>query len=461
VLGAAGLVLVVMGARGAELAVAAGAALLIMGIVTATPWLVGLLAPLANRLPVAGRLAVRDATRNRSRTAPAVAAVMATVAGITALAIGSASDSAQSERDYVPSAPIGAARVYGAVEMTEADWDEVAAVVGREVPGRPVHRVLGNGWTNSTTQDEVAVLADGCAGDLTSCRWFPTGTPGVMPTLGELVIADPAALRAASPTPVPDAVVDALEAGKVAVLGPGAVRDGAVTLAGVQYDGVGGSTPRGEAELPAVEVPLPDAGPRGIEVAALVVVPPALTGQLPLPVETVTLVTGGPDDPVTEAQERRIDEALAEAAGEGGISVERGFEDYLSIGRLVMVLVGGALVLIATLTATGLALTDARPDFATLAAVGAAPGTRRRMAMASAAVIGGGGALLGVVVGIAPGIAVAYPLTSADTYGAGAQPLVDVPWLVLGAVGIAVPLVAVAVTGLFVRSRLPMARRMT
>ena len=34
-------------------------------------------------------------------------------------------------------------------------------------------------------------------------------------------------------------------------------------------------------------------------------------------------------------------------------------------------------------------------------------------------------------------------------------------WLVLAAVSIAVPLVAVAVTGLFVRSRLPMSRRMT
>jgi len=32
---------------------------------------------------------------------------------------------------------------------------------------------------------------------------------------------------------------------------------------------------------------------------------------------------------------------------------------------------------------------------------------------------------------------------------------------VLGAVGIAVPLVAVAVTGVFVRSRLPMSRRMS
>jgi putative ABC transport system permease protein len=82
------------------------------------------------------------------------------------------------------------------------------------------------------------------------------------------------------------------------------------------------------------------------------------------------------------------------------------------------------------------------------------------MAMASAAVVGGGGALLGVLVGMAPGIAVAYPLTSTD-FGNGARPLIDIPWLLLGGVAVLVPLLAVAVTGLAVRSRLPMVARAT
>ncbi|MGY2127978.1 FtsX-like permease family protein [Blastococcus sp. SYSU DS0617] len=468
VLGAAGLALVVLGARGTELAVAGGAVLLIVGIVTATPWLVGLLAPLARWLPVAGRLAVRDATRNRSRTAPAVAAVMATVAGVTALAIGSASDSAQAERDYVAAAPMGAGRVYGNGEMAEADWDAVVGILAREAPGRPVHRLQGNVWTNTDTQDEVAVLADGCSGDVTTCRWYPHEANAVMTTQGELLVADPDALRAVTTGDLPPEVYDALDAGRAAVFGTGAV-DGAgrVTVVGVQYDlQTGASTVvrspaavEGTAELPAVQVPLPEAGKRGVEVPALVVVPPSLAGQLPLGVGTTSVVTGGPDDPVTHEQEQRIDEALAAATGEGGIAVERGWQDDLAPARLILVGVGGALVLIATLTATGLALTDARPDFATLAAVGAAPRTRRSMAMGSAAIVGGGGALLGVAVGLAPGIAVAYPLTSTD-YGYGVEPVLDIPWDVLAAVGVAVPLVAVAVTGLFVRSRLPMARRM-
>ncbi|CCG05618.1 FtsX-like permease family protein [Blastococcus saxobsidens] len=128
------------------------------------------------------------------------------------------------------------------------------------------------------------------------------------------------------------------------------------------------------------------------------------------------------------------------------------------LARLLLFAVGGVLVLVATLTATALALADARPDLATLAAIGAAPHTRRFIAMGSAAVTGVGGALLGLLVGFAPGVAVAYPLTSTD-YGAGARPLIDVPWLLLVGIAVAVPILAVVVTGLTVRSRLPMVSR--
>jgi putative ABC transport system permease protein len=37
--------------------------------------------------------------------------------------------------------------------------------------------------------------------------------------------------------------------------------------------------------------------------------------------------------------------------------------------------------------------------------------------------------------------------------------VLDLPWALLGAVALAVPLLAMAVTGLAVRSRLPMERR--
>ncbi|WP_324274966.1 FtsX-like permease family protein [Blastococcus brunescens] len=183
-----------------------------------------------------------------------------------------------------------------------------------------------------------------------------------------------------------------------------------------------------------------------------------LADRLPVPLATTAMLIGSADAPINPAEERRLTEAVQAITDRASVYVERGWTDELAIGRVLLFVVGGVLVLVATLTATGLALADARPDLATLAAIGAAPRTRRLIAMGATAVIAGVGAVLGLLVGLAPGIAVAYPLTSTD-YGLGARPLVDIPWLLLGGVAVLVPLVAVAVTGIVVRSRLPMVAR--
>src|SRR5690606_31862484 len=60
----------------------AGVVALELGVVAAVGALVGVVALLAPRLGAVGRIALRDASRNRSRTAPAVAAVVAGVAGV-------------------------------------------------------------------------------------------------------------------------------------------------------------------------------------------------------------------------------------------------------------------------------------------------------------------------------------------------------------------------------------------
>lgn len=457
-LASGGMVLVVLGAQGTELGVAAGAVLLVAGLVVAIPWLIGLLAPLGRVLPVSGRLAVRDATRNRGRTAPAVAAVMATVAGVTALAIGSASDSAQSRRDYVAQAPMGAALVSG--DLDGRGWSAVEEVLREQTPDRPVHSIMAVPyWTPDGPQIDLGAVQAGCDGGLDRCRWYPAEATGQVTAQRHLVVADSAALRALALGALPDDAFRALDAGTVVLLGTGAVdAGGAVTLVAQEFDGVDTWTALERVQLPAVEVPA--SGAAQAPLPALVIVPPSLADRLPVPVSTVALVTGGPEDPVTPAQEQQLDERLASLSSSESVYVERGWSDDLDLARWLLLGVGGLLVLVATLTATGLALTDARPDFATLAAVGAAPRTRRFVAMGSAALVGGGGALIGVLAGLAPGIAVAYPLTSTD-YGFGARPVVDVPWLLLTGLALLVPLLAVAVTGLFVRSRLPMAARLT
>jgi putative ABC transport system permease protein len=455
-LASAGMALVVLGAQGTELGVAAGAVLLVAGVVAAVPWLIGLLAPLGRVLPVSGRLAVRDATRNRGRTAPAVAAVMATVAGVTALAVGSASDSAQSRRDYVAQAPMGTAVISG--DLGEREWATAEGVLREQAPDRAVHRLRGLPyWTPDGTQPDLAVVATGCTGGPDRCRWHPEEAAHLTAMRGDLVVADSATLRALDRGVLGEEAYRALDAGLVVVLGDGAVDEqGSVTFVAQEYDGVDTWTELARLDLPAVEVPVP-AGER-VMVTSLVVVPPVLADRLPVAVTTSVLLAGGPDDPVTPGQEAELAERLGQLSMAQTLYVERGWRDELDLARWLLLGVGGLLVLVATLTATGLALADARPDFATLAVVGAAPRTRRFVAMGSAAVVSGGGALIGVLVGLAPGIAVAYPLTSTD-YGFGAHPVVDIPWLLLTGLVVLVPLLAVAVTGLSVRSRLPLVRR--
>jgi putative ABC transport system permease protein len=338
------------------------------------------------------------------------------------------------------------------------DWQAVRATVAGELPGRAVVGLDGVSWSDPEAR-LLRVTRPGCTGPVDECGWWDdTGVP-VASTLADVLVGEPGVLADLLPADLAPGVAAALAQGRVAVLGTGAVdARGAVRLEAVRYDEAGGrSESLGAVDLPGAEVPLTGGGT--VSLPAQVFVPASLAGQLPLPVETLQLVVGGPGAPVTAAEEARLREALAALDGTVGLYVERGWSDDLSIARLVLLLVGGTLVLVATLTATGLAVADARPDHATLAAIGAPPRTRRLVAMGSAAVIGGTGALLGVLAGLAPGIAVAYPLTSTD-YGSGADPVVVVPWDMLAAVAVGVPLLAVVVTGLAVRSRLPMTARL-
>ena len=130
----------------------------------------------------------------------------------------------------------------------------------------------------------------------------------------------------------------------------------------------------------------------------------------------VGLVIG--KDELSKDDEKAVQEALGGVDDSTSLYVERGFQadDETLIAQLILIGLGGVLMLGGTLTATFLALSDARPDLATLAAVGASPRTRRGVAAAYAVVVGFVGAVLGAAVGFIPGIAVTYPLTS-QNYG--------------------------------------------
>ncbi|MPV89809.1 FtsX-like permease family protein, partial [Georgenia ruanii] len=100
-----------------------------------------------------------------------------------------------------------------------------------------------------------------------------------------------------------------------------------------------------------------------------------------------------------------------------------------------------------------LAATESRPDLATLAAIGAAPATRKRIVVAQAGTIVVIGTILGVLTGLV--LAAALVLFKGNEL-TQVNPLwtIEVPWLVIAAMAVALPTRAVGAAWLATSSRL-------
>jgi putative ABC transport system permease protein len=115
-----------------------------LGLVLCTPALVGLIARLGGRLPLAPRIALRDTARNRAAAAPAISAVMAAVAGSMALSVYLGSQTAQNDAGYQPSLPMGNAMVrLGDGPTASADAVAVTAAMRASLPTTDVVTVSG------------------------------------------------------------------------------------------------------------------------------------------------------------------------------------------------------------------------------------------------------------------------------------------------------------------------------
>ena len=145
--------------------------------------------------------------------------------------------------------------------------------------------------------------------------------------------------------------------------------------------------------------------------------------------------------------------------------VERGFQNDSWLILLILFSVAGLLVLIASLISTALSLAESQSDMATLAAVGATRHTRRGIAAGQALVVAAFWCLLGVAVGMVPGIAITWPLTTRGFDPVTSQqitqaPIIVIPWVHLGVVSVAVPLLAGALAWVAVRRHPQMTRRL-
>lgn len=433
-------------AQNGEYFIAGSAVLAVLGMIGLVPLVVVGVSRLAGRMPLAVRYAARDASRHRTRTVPAVAAVAATVAGVVALGIGVSSDEAKNAATYVPSLPKGVATVTD--YRASADWGALREAVETKIPGATVTAIDG-------MQEAVA---DGGYLDLgVHLGGSRVALNNVGGSFGASVLVDDGADVGVLPLFSPREAVaarSALEAGHAVVFTTDGVEgEQQVRLSAQLHPAEGHSPPATSARAAAyvVRVAENDVAPRAI-------VPTPLVERLDLRTRTVGLLVTGTH--LSERQETDVSEAVAAISDSAGFYVERGYQaqEETVIIQLVLGSLGAVLMLGGTLTATFLALSDARPDLATLAAVGASPRRRRGIAAAYALVVGFVGALLGAAVGFIPGIAITYPLTSPDS---DTGPFLDVPWLLIGALMIGLPLLTAVVVGLAARSRLPLVSRLS
>lgn len=436
---AVGLVLVGVGIAGG-VAAARPSAGTYAPVFSAVPTVVGasLLAPAAlvalaricRSTPFPLRFAVRDAARTRGRTAAAVAAVTVTVSAVVALGIGGSSDAAQARVEYVPTSPAGTSLVSQLGE-TGSVVSAIRQAVEGQLRGVPLQALQG-------VPSRSLLVSDPAAPPAGSSYYGPTtvlvGESGL--ALMGLTPDDLAAARRA------------LQQGKVVVPADHPDQTGPVVVTETSATG----EPRPGTTLLAFHV-------KAIvgQAAVQAVLPTTTASRLRYRPQTVALLI---PKTLTKDEESRVRESL-NAAGNGFLQVERGYRDQSSVVLLVLAGVGAVLVLGGTISAALLALSDARPDFATLMAVGARPAVRRRVAAAYAAVIALLGAVLGCLAGLVPGIAVSFPLTRNQTGLPGApSSYLDIPWLLLVTVAVVVPAIAAAAAAGLTRSRLPLTARM-
>ena len=412
-----------------------GALLLVAGLVVLAPAVLARLAGPAARMPLALRLAMRDAARHRHRTGPATSAIAVAVAGSVVVAFLVAGNLRAEEARHVPALPpqtmsvdlgdTDARGMAGAAQQAAAELPRASAHIVRE-PLRPPaddEPVDSGPWVRQLYVMPHGDCADGCAMSSIAVA----GDDGVNSLLSgrELGAAERAAL-AAGTTLVFDP----------ALLWP----DGRVVLEINTYEGAlrkarlpARLVPRDGryASLPTALVPESVARERGWEIA------PARA-----------LVTYD-----AEATPDQIDSAMIAAERFGAVAdIEDGPENDLEVGLIVAALAAAFVTLVGVAISVALSAAEGRADLATLAAVGAPPRRRRALAAAQALLVGG----IGCALGVAFGAFVAF--TARATTG---SPDFAVPWANLGVTMLAVPLLAVVVAAVFTPSRLPLVRRAT
>jgi putative ABC transport system permease protein len=418
------------GSTGSIVTVTAGTVAILLGITALAPVLVSVVGWSSSRLPLAVRLAARHAARHRLRTAASVAAVCTAVAGSTALMLFNAAESVESLA-IQPTAPIGQVLIPApaAAHLTPQRLGEI----GRALPARAVLPVR-------ELREPADLVVDGLP------EYGNTGQP---PYASQKVAVGGAELiRAVTGEQASPAALRALNAGGAVVFHSSLAPGGAAVILREQG---------GNIRLPATLVPEPDVytDVPGVVISERTAAAHKLAVQAgQVIVDTTRMPTAAElatANSITLAAQVEAGTTAAAELTEAAVGAKPDPHRKYGPMFLVLAVISGLVTLAASAVAVGLATSEMRNDLSTLAAVGAGPRLRRRLAAAQAGLIVGLGALLGVAGGIAPAAGMVAFRSDLDW---------QIPWLPLSLTIVVAPVLAILLTTLFTRPRLVLVRRL-
>ncbi|MFJ1798707.1 FtsX-like permease family protein [Streptomyces sp. NPDC088180] len=484
--------------------VAGGSVLAELGLLGCIPVIVGFLGRLGRRLPLTPRIALRDAARNRGRTAPAVAAVMAAVAGSIAIATYSSSNAAEQAYDYTPNMNPGTAALMASDIGEDAELARARAAVEQNLPVNGGRADIGRVWAGSDCsvyyEDE-----NGC-GTLELVK--PTGKGHSCPLKGrgakELALrisADEHKRLMNSPACMDEnytmvafgtgsdkiviggadvldsyvklddpAAAKALAEGTPVLLNSAYAKNGEVTLKATHAyndrDEKNRALHPGKARITTDRLKVYVAPDRYAATPGIRMVMPEKTAErLGLHVEDYGSFFTLDREP-TDAENQSVQAALDRAGNRAYVmtSDERFRTDDDTI-LLILALFAGVVTLGAAAITTGLSKADAEADLTTLSAVGAPPGVRRSLSGFQCLVVALTGVLLGTAAGLVPAVALRLTDLRAaladmreDPMQSAYTPIV-MPWETIGLLALVVPVLAGLLAAGLTSSRLTLARR--
>ncbi|GAA5039183.1 hypothetical protein GCM10025738_29470 [Microbacterium fluvii] len=438
-----------------------------LGILLSGQWLLWVCSLVLARVGLAARLASRDAAANAGRTVPAFAAIAATVfIGVFAVATSSMT-SAENARNWYYSAPLGSLSVAiwpgsgstdGIIAPDDATAGAATAVALAEDAGAEhaavISRQRNDVWAYPSAADVPDDLTLAMALMPERFLWDPQEQDS-WSSMGQdpgnpLSVVEADDLSTALGVTLSAAQLTAYRAGAAIVTDHRFVTDGEIDLAAWQgadlYNGIPNNIWIPDPEFPLAE----PAWQRDLAAIAVdaplqptaIAISPETAKELGISVVPERVIASFPTAPSTDDLDQLQAQAAAASSRSFGMDARLETGPPSDAAWMVPLLAAVAvLVLGASAVALGLARFERRPDDATLSAVGGTRGLRRRVGFWQGLIIAGLGMLAGAAAGILPPIGFALQ-------SQGTQQLPDVPWAVLGAFCIGLPLAIAAVNAL-------------